>query len=81
MRKREGPQIEVKASCFDCTYECSVSYAVQGDSGCTVYCTHPAVQVDGKERRYVADTSWRTPGWCPLLAAALAATQEDRHAE
>lgn len=72
MPKREGPSVRIEARCSDCTYECSVGYAVQGDSGHNVFCTHPAAQVDGKERRYIADTSWRTPDWCPLLAAAIA---------
>lgn len=64
---REGPSISITASCSGCRYEHCESYRVQGDSGHDVSCTHP----EGKG--YVGDTTWRTPAWCPLLAAALRA--------
>lgn len=66
--KRNGPRIMIKASCFDCEYEHSESYAVQGDSGHDVSCTHP----DAPAKSDIGDTTWDTPSWCPLLAQALA---------
>jgi len=60
----EGPTLRVDASCFDCRHESSESYAVQGDSGHSVYCTLIT------PRRSIGDSSWRTPEWCPLLAVA-----------
>ena len=59
-----GPIVTVSKSCNGCTAKRSESYAVQGDSGHDVYCTHPAV---GK--KHVGDTCWTTPGWCPVEAA------------
>lgn len=59
---REGPSVATKRSCFDCRWEKSESYAVQGDSGHDVYCTHPTHPA----RRFIADTSWDTPEWCPV---------------
>jgi hypothetical protein len=73
MKLREGPSVRIDARCTGCRYEHSESYAVQGDSGHNVYCTHPAIEGG---RRYVADTSWRTPDWCPLLAEAIGRTLE-----
>lgn len=67
--RREGPRITVSASCFNCTHEKSESYKAQGDSGHNVSCTHPSAPEQG----YVGDSTWTTPKWCPLLAAALQA--------
>lgn len=65
--KTPGPKLKVDASCFDCTYERSEGYRVQGDSGHDVYCDHP--NDPGKR---IGDTTWTTPEWCPILAEALA---------
>ena len=59
--KRQGPSVKVKLSCFDCVHETSERYQCQGDSGSTVYCTH------GGGKRYVGDSTWETPKWCPLM--------------
>lgn len=65
--KREGPSVRIEASCFDCKYEHGEHYAVQGDSGCDVSCTHP----DSPKPACVGDTTWKTPTWCPLLPDAI----------
>lgn len=57
--KRSGPRVTVKLSCFDCTAVRSESYACQGDSGFNVTCS-----ATGKT---IGDTTWETPGWCPLV--------------
>lgn len=72
--KIEGPKIRIDASCSECRHEHSESYAVQGDSGHTVYCTHPlsACQAGAKDgRKVIGDTTWQTPKWCPLLQGAI----------
>lgn len=56
-----GP--EIKKSCFKCEACTSKSYSVQGDSGHTVYCAHK----DHEEQKYIGDTTWKTPDWCPAL--------------
>ncbi len=66
MANREGPSIRLEASCSGCRYECNASYAVQGDSGFDVSCSHP-----NNPGRHIGDSTWRTPSWCPLLAAVL----------
>lgn len=73
MAKREGPRVTLKASCFDCVHERSEHYAVQGDSGCDVYCAHPDVVATSRvqSRGRIGDTTWDTPDWCPLLRAAI----------
>lgn len=55
-----GPKVQIKKSCYGCDCEKSERYAVQGDSGHRVYCSHPSV---GK--KFIADTNWETPNWCP----------------
>ncbi len=72
MSDRQGPSIRLEVDCFGCAFEATESYRCQGDSGNDVYCTHPAHGEDGKDRRYVGDTKWKTPDWCPLRAEALA---------
>lgn len=62
MGKREGPRVVTRMSCNGCKYEHSERYQVQGDSGHDVFCTHPMIV-----RKHIGDTSWTTPGWCPLL--------------
>ena len=59
-----GPKVTVRRSCSDCKACNSESYAVQGDSGHYVYCEHPSLP----ERKYIGDTRWDTPGWCPVAA-------------
>ena len=59
-----GPKATVKRSCSDCKACNSESYAVQGDSGHYVYCEHPSLP----ERKYIGDTHWDTPDWCPAAA-------------
>ena len=72
MSEREGPKVTIKLSCFGCRYEKSKRYAVQGDSGHDVSCTHPAT-VDA----YIGDSNWDTPGWCPLRAKQLEAVSRE----
>src|SRR3990167_5823198 len=59
-----GPKVTVKRSCSDCKACNSESYAVQGDSGHYVYCGHPSLP----ESKYIGDTNWNTPHWCPVSA-------------
>ncbi len=59
-----GPKVTVKRRCSDCKACNSESYAVQGDSGHYVYCEHPSLP----ERKYIGDTNWNTPHWCPVAA-------------
>lgn len=60
--RRVGPKLTVTASCFDCSFCKSEYYAVQGDSGRDVSCTHPPY---AEKPRYIGDSTWRTPAWCP----------------
>jgi len=64
MSKTNGPKVTVRLSCFDCQHCSSDSYRVQGDSGSSVYCKHSAYAP-----RYIGDTTWDTPAWCPLRPA------------
>ena len=57
-----GPKVTVRRSCSDCEACNSESYAVQGDSGHYVYCEHPSLP----ESKYIGDTNWNTPHWCPV---------------
>lgn len=69
-----GPKVTVKRSCSDCKACNSESYAVQGDSGHYVYCEHPSLP----ERKYIGDTHWDTPDWCPAAApTAHPASQQE----
>lgn len=72
MAKREGPSVNIEMSCFDCAHEESTRYQCQGDSGRDVTCAHPEAGPNGGAR-YIGDTTWKTPEWCPLRGAALAA--------
>lgn len=63
----KGPRVTLHISCLNCEYEHSERYRVQGDSGTDVSCTHSA----GRGR--VGVSTWNTPSWCPLRAAALEA--------
>lgn len=62
MTERIGPHINISFTCHGCKFETSVYYRCQGDSGHDVYCNHP----DFSERKFVADTRWDTPKWCPV---------------
>jgi hypothetical protein len=64
--KRNGPLLRIEASCNGCEFETHQRYSVQGDSGCDVYCTHPAAP-----KSDVGDSTWKTPEWCPLLSVAI----------
>lgn len=69
-----GPKVTVKRRCSDCKACNSESYAVQGDSGHYVYCEHPSLP----ERKYIGDTHWDTPDWCPAAApTAHPASQQE----
>ena len=59
-----GPNVTVRRRCSDCKACNSESYAVQGDSGHYVYCEHPSLP----ESKYIGDTNWNTPHWCPVSA-------------
>lgn len=75
--KRIGPTVRLQLSCYGCKYERSESYAVQGDSGLDVYCTHPESGCASEGGAHVGDTRWDTPDWCPERDRAL---KEARHA-
>lgn len=62
---RNGPLATVTMSCVGCKHVRTERYAVQGDSGCDVYCTHADAPKGGE----IGDTTWRTPNWCPLMHA------------
>lgn len=66
MSEREGPHVWIKATCSGCVHERSERYVVQGDSGSIVSCAHPS-----EPGKSVGDTTWETPGWCPLLPVAV----------
>ena len=69
---RIGPALKIVASCGGCVHEHCKSYAVQGDSGNDVYCMHPEAKNKNATNGYgyIADTTWTTPAWCPLLEKA-----------
>ena len=58
-----GPKLSLKKSCRDCDYCISASYQCQGDSGHDVKCK----AVD----KFIGDTTWDTPDWCPYLKEAI----------
>ena len=60
---REGPRVVIKRYCDECRWVISEHYAVQGDSGYEVYCTHPSRPSGNR----IGDTTWSTPDWCPML--------------
>lgn len=64
---RDGPVATTTLSCEGCRHNVSESYIVQGDSGYAVHCTH------GGEKRYIGDTTWVTPDWCPVLGQPVSA--------
>lgn len=79
-QRRSGPSLKIVARCDGCVYEHSEHYSIEDgndvDSGHVVYCRHPAAAADEVDRsvngdRCIGDTTWTTPKWCPLLAAAV----------
>lgn len=60
-----GPSTGITRSCFNCPACTSERYSVQGDSGHFVSCAHPAFAGEKEGRRYIDDTKWNTPSWCP----------------
>ena len=70
-----GPRVIVRRRCGECKACSSASYRCQSDSGSSVYCEHPSLP----KRKYIGDTTWETPGWCPALTAALNPTQDAAH--
>lgn len=61
MIKQQGPTVKKSYNCFECTYCTSERYMWQFISGSYVYCEHP----DFKEKKYVGDTNYSTPDFCP----------------
>lgn len=66
-----GPKVTVLRECYNCPACVSESYRVQGDSGSDVYCAHPNFANEKEGRKFIRDTSWRTPEWCPVLHGQL----------
>jgi hypothetical protein len=66
---KAGPTVTILASCRDCMHCRADFYACQGDSGHDVSCL--------LEKRAIGDSTWQTPGWCPLLPAALTAAAKE----
>ena len=65
-----GPKVTVNRCCMSCPACESERYHVQGDSGSDVYCKHPDFQSEPKQRKYIGDSTWSTPTWCPVPANA-----------
>ena len=66
MGERGGPSVRLVLSCDGCMYERAEKYAVQGDSGHDVSCGR------FDPPKYIGDTTWSTPEWCPLRSVAIA---------
>ncbi len=60
---RIGPRITILKSCSGCAYVVNERYATQGDSGHDVYCAF----YNKDEPKYIGDTKWDTPNWCPVM--------------
>lgn len=77
MSGREGPGIELVASCCHCLH-CKVSSGsgagrIGNDATLAIYCAHPAhclAPHTADLGRYVGQ-SHTTPGWCPMLPLAI----------
>ncbi len=63
---RHGPKVTVCLvyDCGGCEYSRSESYAIQGDSGVTLYCAEPAMSENKK--RHIGEIGCGTPEWCPF---------------
>jgi hypothetical protein len=71
MAEQQGPQVELKLSCRGCEHmQSTCEVDEQGDHDWTHSCGHPDMPTD---RAYLGYTP-RTPVFCPLRAAAIAAT-------
>jgi hypothetical protein len=70
-QKTNGPRIRLELTCFDCHWCRSAQYQVHSQDGHNVYCDHPICGGEG-QGRYIADTRWDTPAWCPLRTARVA---------
>ncbi len=66
-----GPRITIVIECRGCEHSSSVPYRVQGDSGRDCYCDHPLAP-----QRDIDSETFKTPGWCPELPAALDAARK-----
>jgi hypothetical protein len=64
---QEGPSISLEITCSGCKYVRTERYSVQSDNGCDVSCAHESAPFD----KYIGDTTWTTPSWCPLSKMAL----------
>lgn len=73
MTKIKGPIISLSVKCLNCVYCNSEEYSVQGDSGIDVYCTHP----DFESKKYIGDTKWDTPTFCPYLKSVKYSDLQD----
>lgn len=62
--RHAGPKAVTTWTCETCIHVHGEYYARQGDHGYDVSCK--------LAQRAIGDTTWRTPGWCPLLPAASA---------
>lgn len=59
-----GSKIKITASCFSCIHCKTESYKFQSDSGHDVYC------IESGEKKFIGDSHWNTPEWCPFLSDA-----------
>jgi len=66
--ERSGPSVTVKRSCWGCKHCHTERYCVEEDSGNYVSCTHPHF---GTKIKYIGDTSWDTPDWCPVAPSEV----------
>jgi hypothetical protein len=60
-----GPTVRLVLRCDECVHCRTKGYVCQGDSGSEVYCAATGTL------RYIADTSWITPDWCPCRDEAI----------
>ena len=63
----KGPQLVIMATCQDCQYAFAEKSVEHFGDYYVVDCHHPSAAPR------TVGTNWRTPGWCPVLAAARAA--------
>ena len=64
-----GPEVKVSRRCTGCKALISEPYQVQSDSGCNLYCAHPAFSHLDGSRKYIADSCRDTPDWCPAASS------------
>lgn len=68
-----GPKVRIERSCLKCECCRSEAYRCQGDSGRTVSCVHPSLG----QPRFISDTNWNTPDWCPVLRRTVGLQEEE----